>query len=80
MPKTYLTMSDQQEARIQKTIKGWALGKTKELAECWELTPQAVNARIRSGNITLLDLWKARDVFAFDAVDIEYLIGGGKKI
>ena len=79
MPKTYLTKAERQQERIQKMIAGWAKGKTDELSEAWELTPQAVNARIRTGNVTLLDLWKAREVFQFDLMDIEYLIGGEKK-
>ena len=79
MPKTYLTKAERQQERIQKMIAGWAKGKTEELSEAWELTPQAVNARVRAGNITLLDLWKARDVFRFDLKDIEYLIGGREK-
>ena len=79
MPRTYLTSADRQQNRIQKMIAGWANGKTEQLAKAWELTPQAVNARIRTGNVTLLDLWKAREVFQFDLKDIEYLIGGGEK-
>ena len=79
MPRTYLTSAERQQTRIQKMIAGWASGKTEQLAKAWELTPQAVNARIRTGNVTLLDLWKAREVFQFDLMDIEYLIGGGKE-
>lgn len=79
MPKTYLNSAERQQTRIQKMIAGWASGKTEQLAKAWELTPQAVNARIRTGNVTLLDLWKAREVFQFDLMDIEYLIGGGKE-
>lgn len=75
MPKIYLNSTDKQKVRIQKTISGWASGKTKQLADVWEMTPQAVNAKLRSGKVTLLDLYKAREVFQFDAKDIEYLIG-----
>ena len=74
MPKVYLSLAEKQEAKIIRVLKGAAAGKHEQLADAWNVSRQAVDYRIKHGNITLLDLWKARDVIDLDAYDIEYLI------
>lgn len=73
MPKV-TSLADRQAAKIIRTIKGAAAGKHDQLADCWDISRQAVDYRIKHGNITLLDLWKARHLIDLDAADIEYLI------
>lgn len=74
MPKVYMSAAEKQEARIIRVLKGAADGKHEQLANAWEVSRQAVDYRIKNGKITLLDLWKARDVIDLDAQDIEHLI------
>jgi len=74
MPKVYTSLAEKQEARIIRVLKGAADGKHEQLADVWDVSRQAVDYRIKNGKITLLDLWKARDVIDLDAHDIEYLI------
>ena len=74
MPKVYGSLAERQEAKIIRVLKGAADGKHEQLADAWDVSRQAVDYRIKHGNVTLLDLWKARDVFDLDARDIEYLI------
>lgn len=74
MPKVYTNTAERQAQRIIRTIKGAADGKHDALADCWDISRQAVDYRIKHGKITLLDLWKARHVIDLDATDIEYLI------
>lgn len=74
MPKVYMSAAEHQEARIIRVLKGAADGKHEQLADAWDVSRQAVDYRIKNGKITLLDLWKARDVIDLDAHDIEYLI------
>ena len=74
MPKVYGSLAEKQEAKIIRVLKGAADGKHEQLADAWGISRQAADYRIKNGNITLLDLWKARDVFDLDARDIEYLI------
>lgn len=74
MPKVYTSQAERQEQRIIRTIKGASDGKHEALAEVWDISRQAVDYRIKHGNITLLDLWKARRVIDLDAKDIEFLI------
>lgn len=74
MPKVYKSLAEKQEARIIRVLKGATYGKHEQLADAWEISRQAVDYRIKHGSITLLDLWKARDVIDLDAQDIEYLI------
>lgn len=73
MPKV-TSLTERQAARIIRTIKGATDGKHEQLADCWDISRQAVDYRIKNGNITLLDLWKARHLIDLDAKDIEYLI------
>lgn len=74
MPKVYIDSAQRQEARIIRVLKGAADGKHEQLADAWDVSRQAVDYRIKHGNITLLDLWKARHIIELDAQDIEYLI------
>ena len=74
MPKVYTSLAEKQEARIIRLIKVAAEGKHEQLAEAWGVTRQAADYRIKRRNITLLDLWKARDVMDLDMQDLEYLI------
>lgn len=74
MPKVYTSSAERQEQRIIRTLKGAADGKHDALAAAWGITRQAADYRIKNGNITLLDLWKARHLLDFDAKDIEFLI------
>ena len=74
MPRVYTSQAERQEAKIIRLLKGAADGKHEQLADAWEVSRQAVDYRIKHGNVTLLDLWKARDVIDLDAHDIEYLI------
>lgn len=73
MPKV-TSLADRQAQRIIKTLKGASIGRQEELADCWDISQQAVSHRLNTGNVTLLDLWKARHLIDLDAKDIEYLI------
>lgn len=74
MPRVYMSLAERQEAKIIRLLKGAADGKHEQLADVWDVSRQAVDYRIKNGKVTLLDLWKARDVIDLDAADIEYLI------
>lgn len=74
MPKVYIDSAERQAAKIIRTLKGAAAGRQNELADCWGVSQQAVSHRLNTGNVTMLDLWKARDIIDLDARDIEYLI------
>ena len=74
MPKVYMSQAERQAERIKRVLKGASDGKHEELADAWDISRQAVDYRIKHGNVTLLDLWKARDVIDLDARDLEYLI------
>ena len=74
MPKVYTNSADRQSQKIIRVLKGAADGKHEELADVWNISRQAVDYRIKHGNITLIDLWKARKIIDLDAHDIEYLI------
>ena len=76
MPKVYTSSADKQAAKIIRVLKGAADGKHEQLADIWNISRQAVDYRIKHGNITLIDLYKAQHVFDLDAQDIEYLIRG----
>lgn len=76
MPKVYLSKSDEQEARIIREIKKSAAGHHKDLARCWGISQQAASKRINKGNITLLDLWRGKEIFQFDMQYLNKLIGG----
>lgn len=74
MPKIKTT--DQIRAdKIIKTLRGHAEGHQDELAEVWGISQPAVSQRLRTGNITLFDLYRAQGILNLDARDIEYLIG-----
>ena len=74
MPKVYTNLADRQTQKIIRVLKGAANGKHDQLAEAWDISRQAVEYRLKHGNITLIDLWKARKIIDLDARDIEYLI------
>lgn len=74
MPKVYTSLAEKQEARIIRVLKGASDGKHEQLADAWDVSRQAVDYRIKNGKVTLLDLWKARNVIDLDVQDLEYLI------
>lgn len=76
MPKAFLTSESRREAEINRTLAAMAKGKQSQLAEVWGISQPAVHKRIKSGNITLLDLYKAKDILQFNLRTINYLIGG----
>ena len=78
MPKVYLSQTERQERKIIRTLSGAAKGKQKALAERWGITQSAVSQRLSKGNVTLIDLWKARDVLDIDGEDLAELIGERK--
>lgn len=78
MPRVYLCQAERQERKIIRTLSAAAKGKQKALAERWGITQSAVSQRLSKGNVTLLDLWKARDVLDMDGEDLAELIGERK--
>ena len=74
MPKVYTNTADRQEAKIIRVLKVAADGKHEQLADAWNVSRQAVDYRLKHGNVTLIDLWKARKIIDLDVHDIEYLI------
>lgn len=74
MPKVYTSAADKQAAKIIRILKGAATGHQNDLADVWGISQQAVSHRLNTGNITLIDLWKARHIIDLDTKDIEYLI------
>jgi len=77
MPKVYTSLAEKQEAKIIRFLKVAADGKHEQLADAWDVSRQAVDYRIKNGKITLLDLWKARNVIDLDENDIAYMIRKG---
>ena len=74
MPK--IKTNDQIRAdKIKTLLQGCAKGHQDELAEVWGISQPAVSQRLRTGNITLYDLYRAQGILNLDARDIEYLIG-----
>lgn len=80
MPKVYLNEADRQEQRIRRVLTGICKesGYTA-IGEAWCVSKSAVCQRLANGNVTLLDLWKIRDIARIDEKDIKYLIGGDEK-
>lgn len=74
MPKVYTSLAERQAQKIIRVLKGATIGKQRELADCWGISQQAVSNRLNKGNVTLLDLWEARNLIDLDASDIAYLI------
>ena len=62
MPKVYLTQEERQLKRIIRTLQAESKGKQKELAKVWGITQQGVSHRINTGAVTIIDLWKAREI------------------
>lgn len=75
MPRTYLTKADKREQEINTELQRMAAGKHKELAAVWGISQPGASYRIRHGNITLLDLYKAREIMPIDMRKLMYLIG-----
>lgn len=75
MPKVYLTKEDKREQEINTELQRMAAGKHKELAAVWGISQPVASYRIRHGNVTLLDLYKAREIINLDLRKITYLIG-----
>ena len=76
MPRVFLTSEDRRANEIIALLKGMAAGKQKELSEVWDISQQAVSYKLKHGNVTLLDLYKAREVLEMDLHKITFMIGG----
>lgn len=74
MPKVYLDSAERQNAKINRELSSMAKGQQSNLAKLWGISQQAVSKRLNTGNVTLIDLWKARHIF--DADEIADLIKG----
>ena len=74
MPKVYLSGDDRRKQKIIRTLQGVAKGKQKDLSEVWGITQPAVSQRLKSGNVTLYDLYLARDFLRIDLEDLETLL------
>lgn len=75
MPKVYADGNQRQKAKIIRILCGATKGKQKDLAERWGISQPAVSQRLNNGNITLFDLWQAKDLIAIDSKDIMEMIG-----
>ena len=75
MPKTYLNQDERQKQKIIRLLHGASKGKQKDIAEKWGVTQSAVSQRLSTGNVTLYDLYLAKDVIGIDAVDVAEMIG-----
>ena len=75
MPKVYQGKEDRQKAKIIRILCGACKGKQKDLAERWGISQPAVSQRLNNGNITLFDIWQAKDLIAIDSADIAEMIG-----
>ena len=76
MPRVYLTKCDERKNKIIKFFMAASAGKQAELSGVWGISQPAVSYKIKHGNLTLLDLYNAREVIKLDARDVAYLIGG----
>lgn len=76
MPRVYLTSEDKRKQEIISLLTGMAAGKQKELSNVWDISQQAVSYKLKHGNVTLLDLYKAREVLEMDLHKITFMIGG----
>lgn len=74
MPKIYASREERQKAKIIRELSGMAKGHQAELAELWGISQPAVSYRLKTGNISVIDLCKAKAIF--DADDIADLIRG----
>ena len=74
MPKVYTSSADRQTQKIIRVLKGASQGHQEALADVWGISQPAVSHRLNTGNVTLIDLWKARKIIDLDAHDLEYLI------
>lgn len=75
MPRVRLIEEERRRDAIIKFLSGMAAGHHKELAEVWGISQPGASYRIRHGNVTLLDLYKARDIISLDLRKLQYLIG-----
>ena len=66
MPKVYLSEEDRQKEKIIRALFWAAKGKQKDLAKVWNISQPAVSKRLSSGNVTLIDLLKAREILNLD--------------
>lgn len=79
MPKTFLTSSSRQQDLISRHIKAkkeLCGTTTEQIAEALGISDRAARYRIASGNISLVDLWKLREVLPFSGSEIEKMIKG----
>lgn len=79
MPKVYLTSSSRQQDLISRHIKAkkeLCGTSTEQIAQALGISDRAARYRIASGNISLVDLWKLREVLPFSGSEIEKMIKG----
>lgn len=76
MPKILLTQAERQEQKIIRLLSGAAKGHQKDLAEIWNISQPAVSKRLACGNVTLFELWQARDVLQIDEADVIEIMKG----
>ena len=74
MPRVYTSQAERQQAKIIRELSGMAKGHQAELAELWGISQPAVSYRLKTGNISVMDLCKAKAIF--DADEIAELIRG----
>ena len=80
MPKVYLDEAERQKQRIRRVLTGICKETGYSvIGDAWGISRSGVCQRLATGNITLLDLWKIRNIAQLDERDIKYLIGGDEK-
>lgn len=75
MPRVYLTKEDKREREISDMLKQLSSGKQDALAKVWGISQQGVSHRLKNGNITLIDLYRAREIINLDLRKLNYLLG-----
>lgn len=79
MPRVFLTQKSRQQDLISRHIKAkkeLCGTSTEQIAEALGISDRAARYRIASGNISLVDLWKLREVLPFSGSEIEKMIKG----
>ena len=81
MPKVYQSAAERQQAKQNRIIHGYMAERKirqRQLAEVWGISQPSVSEKLSSGNITLIELWKANKLLQMDEQDIIELRGGRK--
>ena len=68
MPKVYLSENERKKDRIIKTLFVLTKGHQKDLARVWEISQPAVSQRLKKGDVTLYDLYRAREFIDLDEI------------